>query len=260
MARPFSDSGAGRRRGRRANRKQKERTMNRSWRAAVLWLAAAGLAPAAFGETIAIIGTGNVGSALGQRFAELGHEIVYGSRDAGRSDVERLVSATGPSARAAPPDEAARASQIVVLAVPWEIVEDLTRELGDLGGKIVIDPTNPRRIAEDGLRDYPFDGSNAERIQALAPNALVVKAFNTLGAGTMLDPALAGHPVSVPLAGDDAAAKAIVAELIEGIGFEPLDVGPLRYARVLEGLHFLRYNAGQVGDSRINFHFTPDPH
>jgi NADPH-dependent F420 reductase len=217
-----------------------------------------GLAHSASAETIAIIGTGNVGSALGQRFAAIGHTIVYGSRDPARADLEALVSATGSEARAATQEAAAQTAEIVVLAVPWDVVEDLTRALGDLSGRIVIDPTNPRRIAEDGLRDYAFDGSNAERIQAVAPDAFVVKAFSTLGAETMLDPAIAGGPVSVPIAGDDANAKRVVAGLVAAIGLEPVDVGPLRYAHVIEGLHYLRYNAGQFGDARINFYLPPD--
>jgi hypothetical protein len=219
----------------------------------------AGLAARAGADTIAIIGTGNVGSALGPRFAELGHEIVYGSRDPGAADVAALVAATGEGASATTQAEAAQAADIVVLAVPWDVVEPLTRSLGDLAGRVIIDPTNPRRIAEDGLRDYAFDGSNAERIQALAPGAFVVKAFSTLGAETMADPAAAGGPVSVPIAGDDAAAKRVVAELVVGIGLEPVDVGPLRYAHVIEGLHYLRYNAGQFGDAVINFYFPADP-
>jgi NADPH-dependent F420 reductase len=238
--------------------------MARQWAiAAALFMAACvgagGLASNAAAETIAVIGTGNVGSALGQRFAQLGHRVIYGSREPERRSVERLVAETGSEAAAASQEAAAEAADIVVFAVPWNVVEDLTRSLGDLAGKIVIDPTNPRRIAADGLRDYAFDGSNAERIQALAPDARVVKAFSTLGAETMLDPAVAGGPVSVPIAGDDAGAKKVVAGLVRGIGLEPVDVGPLRYAHVIEGLHYLRYNAGQVGESRINFHFPPDP-
>jgi hypothetical protein len=155
--------------------------------------------------------------------------------------------------------EAAQAADIVILAVPWEIVEPLTRELGDLSGRIIIDPTNPRVIADDGLRDYAFEGSNAERIQALAPGAHVVKALSSLGYLTMLDPASARTPVSVPIAGDDADAKRVVAGLVVDIGFEPLDVGPLRYAHVIEGLHYLRYNAGQFGEARINFYVPADP-
>jgi NADPH-dependent F420 reductase len=218
-----------------------------------------GIVPSAWAETIAIIGTGNVGAALGQRFAESGHQIVYGSRDPTRAENQRLVAATGPTARADTQQAAAQAADIVVLAVPWDIVETLTRSLGALAGKIVIDPTNPRRIAEDGLRDYAFDGSNAERIQALAPDAFVVKALSTLGVETMLDPASAGGPVSVPIAGDDENAKRVVAALVAAIGLEPVDVGPLRYAHVIEGLHYLRYNAGQYGEARINYHLPRDP-
>jgi NADPH-dependent F420 reductase len=227
--------------------------------ACVFLVGASSLPTAAWADTIAIIGTGNVGSALGRRFAELGHQVVYGSREPGRADVERLVEATAHGARAATPEAAAQAADVVVLAVPWDVVEDLTRSLGDLSRKIIIDPTNPRRIAPDGLRDYAFDGSNAERIQAVAPHAHVVKAFSTLAAETMLDPAVASSPVSVPIAGDDAEAKKVVAALVAGIGLEPVDVGPLRYAHVIEGLHYLRDNAGRFGKARINFYFPPDP-
>lgn len=215
-------------------------------------------APSALAERIAIIGTGNVGGALGQRFAELGHTIIYGSRDPTRADVRELVNASGRNASAATQREAAQQADIVVLAVPADIVEPLTSELGDLSGRIVIDPTNPRAIADDGLRDFPFHDSNAERIQALAPDAFVVKAFSTLGSYTMLDPSVAEGPVSVPIAGDDAGAKLAVAGLVSGIGLVPVDIGPLRYAHVLEGLHYLRYNAGEFGEARINFYFSPD--
>lgn len=216
--------------------------------------------PGAQAETVAIIGTGNVGAALGQRFAEAGHVVIYGSREPERASVQRLVATSGPRASATTQRAAAQAAEIVVLAVPWQVVETLTDQLGDLAGRIIIDPTNPRRIADDGLRDYPFDGSNAERIQTRAPEAFVVKAFSSLGSETMLDPESAGSPVSVPIAGDDGNAKRMVADLVADIGLDPVDVGPLRYAHVIEGLHFLRYNAGQFGDARINYHLPPDPH
>ena len=214
--------------------------------------------PHARADTIAIIGTGNVGSALGQRFAELGHTIIYGSRTPQDADVRALVAASGSNASATTQREAAQQADIVVLAVPSDIVETLTPQLGDLTGRVVIDPTNPRSIAADGLRDYAFHDSNAERIQALAPGAFVVKAYSTLGFYTMLDPSVAEGPVSIPIAGDDENAKRIVAELTEGIGLHAVDVGPLRYAHVIEGLHYLRYNAGQFGDARINFYMPAD--
>lgn len=221
-----------------------------------VWLAAgAGLAESARAETIALIGTGNVAGALGRRFAEQGHTILYGSRTPSEADVAELVRLTGHGAVAVPPAEAAARGRVVVLAIPWDAVDAVMRSLGPLDGKILVDPTNPRATAADGLRDYAFAGSNAERIQDLAPGAAVVKAFNTLGAETMLEPQTAGGPVTVPVVGDDAAAKALVVGLAREIGLEAIDVGPLRHARIIEGLHYLRSNAA---GGRVNFHFRPE--
>jgi NADPH-dependent F420 reductase len=214
------------------------------------------VALAATAETIAMIGTGNVGAALGRRFAANGHEVIYGSRDPSAADVRALVAATGRGATAASQAEAAREADIVVLAVPWTAAESVVRGLGDLRGKIVVDPTNPRMTASDGFADYPVDGSNAERIARIAPGAQVVKAFSTLGAETMLDPSLARGPVTVPIVGDDRAAKERVAALAREIGLEAVDVGPLRHARIVEGLHYLRANAY---GGRINYHLPRDP-
>ncbi len=125
-------------------------------------------------ETIAMIGTGQFGSALGPRLASLGHEIVYGSRSPDREDVRALVAATGEGASATTPSAAASQADIVVIALPWDVAEEVVRGLGDLSGKIIIDPINPRIVGEDGLADYPTYTSNAERIQNLAPNAKAV--------------------------------------------------------------------------------------
>jgi NADPH-dependent F420 reductase len=207
-------------------------------------------------ETVALIGTGNVGSALGRRFAEQGHAVVYGSRNPSAADVAQLVRETGHGAVALTPAEAAARSRVIVLAVPWAAAEEVVRMLGDLNGKIVVDPTNPRVMAADGFADYPpLPDSNAERIARLVPRAHVVKAFSTLGFETMLDPRVADGPVTIPIVGDDRSAKETVAMLAREIGLEAVDVGPLRHARVIEGLHYLRANA--LG-GRINFHFPRD--
>jgi len=207
-------------------------------------------------ETVAMIGTGNVGAALGRRFAEHGHKIVYGSRDPSAADVRELVAVTGHGAVAVKQAEAAAQADIVVLAVPWNAVEDVVRALPSLSGKIIVDPTNPRVTASDGFADYPpIEDSNAERIARLAPGAQVVKAFSTLGFETMLDPKVAGGPVTVPIVGDDRAAKERVAVLAREIGLDAIDVGPLRHARIIEGLHYLRANAN---GGRINYYFPRD--
>ena len=194
-------------------------------------------------ETVAVIGTGSVGSSLGPRFAELGHTIVYGSRTPDRDDVQALVTATGESASATTQPEAAQMADIVLLAVPWDVAEDVLVSLGDLSGKIIMDPINPRVVNEDGTRDFPSFISNAERLQALAPRSMVVKAFSSISADTMRDPTIVDHPVTIPLVGNDAEAKAVVADLCHQLGFETIDFGEVRYAHIVEGLYLLRSNA-----------------
>jgi len=194
-------------------------------------------------ETIAVIGTGSVASALGPRFAEIGYTVVYGSRTPDREDVQALVAATSNGATATTPSDAAKAAGIVLLAVPWNVAEDVLISLGDLSGKIIIDPINPRVITEDGLADYPTFISNAERLQALAPRSKVVKAFSTFSADTMADPGLVNHPITIPIAGNDPDAKSVVADICHRLGFETIDFGPVRYAHIIEGLYLLRVNA-----------------
>ncbi|UCH47466.1 MAG: NADPH-dependent F420 reductase [Betaproteobacteria bacterium] len=194
-------------------------------------------------ETIAVIGTGSVGSALGPRFAEIGYTVVYGSRTPGREDVRALVAATSNDATATTPSKAAQMANIVLLAVPWTAAEDVLINLGDLSGKIIIDPVNPRVITEEGLADYPTHVSNAERMQALAPRSKVVKAFSTFSADTMADPGLVNHPITVPIAGNDPDAKSLVADICHRLGFETIDFGPVRYAHIIEGFYLLRINA-----------------
>jgi predicted dinucleotide-binding enzyme len=194
-------------------------------------------------ETIAVIGTGSVGSALGPRLAEIGHTVVYGSRTPERDDVQALVAATSGNSAATTPPEAAQMADIILLAIPWNVAEDVLVSLGDLSGKIIIDPINPRVVGEDGWRDYPSHISNAERLQALAPRSMVVKAFSTFSSDTMIDPNAADHPVTIPIVGNDAEAKARVAELCEKLGFASIDFGPVRFAHIIEGLYLLRANA-----------------
>ena len=228
--------------------------------ATTVFVAASGVlqsAPAS-AETIAIIGTDDVAMALGPGFAALGHQVVYGSRNPDRDTVRQLVKRTGESAAAMGQAEAAADADIVVLAVPWNVIEEVVNNLGNLSGKIIIDPTNPRAVEEDGLRWYPRELSNAEILQQLAPGAFVVKAFNTMSASTMSEPTTAGGPVSVPLVGNDALAKQKVADLVAGIGLDPVDLGPVRYARIVEGMYYLRSNARKFGQP-FNYHFRRQP-
>lgn len=203
-------------------------------------------------DTIAVIGTGNVGAALGVEFAAQGHEIIYGSREPGRDDVQELVARTAGTASVMLPAQSIEGADIVVLAVPGAIAMDVVRGLGDLSGKILIDPTNRVAPGEDGYFNHTAEeSSNGEMIQALVPNTHVVKAFNVLPAATMIEP---GGPVTIPLVGNDEGAKAKVAELVTGMGLEPLDVGPIRAAHVLEGMLTIWLNARQAG-TPYEYHF-----
>ncbi|MFZ9477287.1 MAG: NADPH-dependent F420 reductase [Steroidobacteraceae bacterium] len=190
-------------------------------------------------ESIAVLGTGRVGAALGPRLAALGHPVIYGSREPLRADVQALVARSGARASAAPVAEAVLRADWVLIALPWAATESTLRSV-DLADKLVIDPTNALRfVPATGYMEMAVETSAAERVRELAPRARVVKAFNTLGAHVMADPAAAGGPVTVPLAGDDAAAKARVGTLVRELGFEAQDLGPLRHARQLEGMALL---------------------
>ena len=198
-------------------------------------------------ETIALIGTGNVAGALGPEFAMQGHDIVYGSRNPDRAEVRELVARTGGNASATGQVEAAAQADIVVIAVPGDVAEQVVASLGDLSGKIIIDPTNRVGPGDDGFMMHTVATSNAELIQALAPDAYVVKAFNTLNFRTMIDPESSGGPVTIPLVGNDAEAKATVAALVEGMGLEAIDLGPVRFAHVLEGMLVIWINGRSAG-------------
>ena len=208
-------------------------------------------------ETIAIIGTGNVAEALGPAFAAQGHRIVYGSRNPGSSKTQRLLGDTGENASATSPEAAVEEADIVVLAVPGMMVADITRGLGDLSNKIIIDPTNPLKRKLMTFQ-HGVDTSNTEIIQEIAPDADVVKAFNTLNWKTMVDPASAGGPVSIPLAGESRRAKKTVAKLVEGMGLEPIDVGGIENARWLEGMLILWINNRFSLRDSFDFHLRKD--
>lgn len=131
-------------------------------------------------------------------------------------------------------------ADVVLLATPWNAV---AQALGDVGpmalqGVALLDATNP--IAP-GLRvDTGPDGaSGAERVQAMAPSAHVVKIFNTTGYENMRDPAYGGARGAMFYAGDHAGAKAIARELANSLGFDPVDAGPLSRSRELEHLAVL---------------------
>ena len=187
---------------------------------------------------IAVIGTGSVGRALGGRFAEIGHEIVFGSRSPSSGRVETLLAEIGHGVRAETPSDAAATAEVVVLAVPWSVAADAVAALGDLEDRILVDCTNPLLAGAAGL-DIRGGVSGAERLRERTRGGRLVKAFNTTGAGNMADADYGDRRLSMPLCGDDRDARDRVARLARDIGFEPLDCGPLSAAILLEHLALL---------------------
>jgi NADPH-dependent F420 reductase len=187
---------------------------------------------------VAILGTGSVGSALGSRWAKAGHAVAFGSRHPQSEKVLEVVEKCGAGARAGSPAEAVADAEVILLAVPWGVARETLDELGDLRGRPVIDCTNPLLPDLSGI-ELGHSTSAAEQIAAAAPSARVVKAFNTASVRVMNDPKFGDYQATMFYCGDDAAAKAVVRQLIADIGFDPVDAGPLTSARHLEPLAML---------------------
>jgi 8-hydroxy-5-deazaflavin:NADPH oxidoreductase len=185
---------------------------------------------------IAIIGAGNVGSALAAAFTKAGHTVVIASRDP--QDAASVASATG--ARVAINNAQAVASApVIILATPFASAPDVAGEIADVvAGKIVVDVTNRMSFGEGGP-DIDTRTSNAEELAGLLPEARIVKAFNTLFASRQGDPIAEGIELDGYVAGDDDDARETILALAASIGLNPVDVGRLARARQLEGLAFL---------------------
>ena len=136
--------------------------------------------------------------------------------------------------------EAAAGADVVVLAVPYDAAKDALAAAGDLGGRIVVDCTNPLEFADGRLSlTRGFDSSGAEEVARGAPGARVVKCFNQTGFANMTDPSVAGVATAMFVCGDDGPARDTVRQLAASIGFDAIDAGSLEVARLLEPLAML---------------------
>lgn len=185
---------------------------------------------------IAIIGTGSVGSGLAAAFVDAGHHVHL----AGRTSAQATTAAAATGAEAAAnPASAAALADVIILAVPFGSVAELAGDIAPVvNGKVIIDVTNPAKDDWSGPLFFGT-GSGAEQIATWLPEARVIKAFNTLFAGNIANPSHDGLALDGFVAGDDAAAKATVLELVAAIGLNPVDVGQLSAARLLEPLAWL---------------------
>lgn len=187
---------------------------------------------------IGILGTGDVGRALGNGFIAKGHEVRMGSREAGNEKAASWAKAAGPKASTGTFADAARFGEVVVLATLWEGTENALKLAGaeNLAGKVVIDTTNPLDFSQ-GMPPRLAVGhtnSGGEEVQRWAAKARVVKAFNIVGNAHMVDPQFPGGPPDMFIAGNDADAKKTVTDILKSFGWPSIDIGGIEGARLLE--------------------------
>src|ERR1700752_5059381 len=198
---------------------------------------------------LAIIGAGSVGTTLGKAWQRRGHDVTYGVRNPDDEKYSTLGAGVTTN------DRAAADAEVVVLCTPWQSTRDAVAACGDLGGKVLIDCTNPLTPDFTAL-EVGHTTSGAEQVAQWAPGARVCKAMNQIGAPMMDHPQLPSAPVMF-VCGDDDAAKQVTADLVTQLGFETVDAGELVLARLLEpyallGIHLaLRLGLG------TNFAFGP---
>jgi predicted dinucleotide-binding enzyme len=177
---------------------------------------------------IGIIGAGHIGGTAARLLAGAGHDVAV-SNSRGPASLESLVATLGRNVRAETPEGATRFGEVVLLAIPWRRMDELPP--GDVfAGKIVIDAMNPYsatgQVIDLGAR------TSSEEVAQRMPKARLVKAFNTIYWKTLESGSRPGarmeDRLAIFLAGDDADAKAVIATLIESIGFAPIHTGSLR--------------------------------
>jgi hypothetical protein len=189
---------------------------------------------------IAIIGAGNVGRALAASLTRAGHDVTITATHS--EHAVEAASETGATAVVGN-TEAAQAAELVVLAIPEQAHDQVARELAPaVAGKVIVDVSNRPTPSPDGAPT-----SIAEELQGKLPNAKVVKAFNTAFASRQANPSVGGIAPDGFVAGDDAQAKQAVLDVVESVGFRPVDAGSLSSARTLEGMAWLNIQRNIAG-------------
>jgi 8-hydroxy-5-deazaflavin:NADPH oxidoreductase len=205
---------------------------------------------------LAVIGSGNIGKSIGAWASRVGYEVIFSSKNLEHAkDAARIA---GKNSKADSILEAVAQADLVLLSVPYITVKEVLSEIGFLAnGKALIDVTNALSSDYTSLA-VGFTTSAAEEIQKLVPGAKVVKAFNTIFAQVYAsqNPGIKGNKVSVFYAGDDNDSKSKVANLIAKMGFDAVDCGPLKSARILEPLALLNISLGYSLGHGTNIGFS----
>ena len=186
------------------------------------------------GQTIriGIVGSGNVGSALGRVWAKAGHEVMFSSRDIDHD--KQLAAQIGARARAGTPQQAASFGDVVVMSVPYRALPELGKSLGSvLKGKIVIDTCNPFPGRDGNIANWAREKGPGLASAELLPGARIVRAFNAIGAARMGTAHETPGRIGMPIAGDDQDAIALASRLIRDIGYEPVLIGGLERGKHL---------------------------
>ena len=187
---------------------------------------------------VGVIGSGTVGQTLARGLRARGHEVVLGTRDTAK--LAEWGAGAGAGVRLASVTEAAAHGEVVFLATKWEGTEAAVRSAGAaaLAGKVLVDVTNPLKMGAHGPElAVGFSTSAGEMVQQWAPQARVVKAFNTVTAAMMIDATLLGDTPTMFIAGNDATAKGAVTAILHGFGWsDVVDLGAIEQARLLEPL------------------------
>lgn len=174
---------------------------------------------------ISIIGSGGIGGTVGTLWAKAGHEVFFSSRNPEK--LTNLVTEAGNGALAGTNAQAAEFSDVIFFAVYYWTTDDAIASAGSLDGKIIIDATNPY-IRDAALNIQRLPGtSSALELAEKVPHSHIVKAYNTLPTATFANEHHRLDPYALFYCGDDAAAKATVAQLITDSGFAGIDIGKL---------------------------------
>ena len=199
---------------------------------------------------VGILGSGLMGGKLGTIFARAGHEVVF-SYARSTEKLNRLARDAKGKARAATPSEAAQEGDALLLAVHWSRIEDVLNQTGDLYGKVVVTCSLPMNDDDTELV-VSHTSSGAEELARMLPKTRIVSAFNTVPSEVLFgvyEAKSKGRRPSLVYCGDDQGSKAVAAELIRDVGFDPLYAGPLRIARYTEPFALLIAELAYEGEA-----------